>query len=120
MQQKGHFESFSKTKVTGDVQPTLVLGLGAATYFHLDTLRFLCCFGCMPRFARTVAVGFAHHLTQWGDNRQKVFFVDDQIRRAESGPRPAASQTLAVCLVECGGARRCRSDVGSLEFVRMV
>jgi len=27
MQQKGHFESFSKTKVTGDVQPTLVLGL---------------------------------------------------------------------------------------------
>ena len=31
----------------------------------------------MPRLARTVAVGFAHHITQRGNNRQDVFFVDD-------------------------------------------
>ena len=31
----------------------------------------------MPRIARTVAAGFAHHITQRGNNRQDVFFVDD-------------------------------------------
>ena len=31
----------------------------------------------MPRLARTVAVGCAHHITQRGNNRQEVFFVDD-------------------------------------------
>jgi len=34
----------------------------------------------MPRFARTVAVGYAHHITQRGNNRQEVFFVDDDRR----------------------------------------
>jgi putative transposase len=34
----------------------------------------------MPRLARTVAVGFAHHITQRGNNRQEVFFVDDDRR----------------------------------------
>ncbi|MFC1633869.1 transposase [Planctomycetota bacterium] len=34
----------------------------------------------MPRLARTVAVGFAHHITQRGNNRQDVFFVDDDRR----------------------------------------
>lgn len=31
----------------------------------------------MPRLARAVAVGCAHHITQRGNNRQDVFFVDD-------------------------------------------
>jgi len=31
----------------------------------------------MPRLARAVAFGFAHHITQRGNNRQDVFFVDD-------------------------------------------
>ena len=31
----------------------------------------------MPRLVRTVAVGSAHHITQRGNNRQDVFFVDD-------------------------------------------
>lgn len=31
----------------------------------------------MPRLARAVATGFAHHITQRGNNRQDVFFVDD-------------------------------------------
>jgi putative transposase len=31
----------------------------------------------MPRLARAVAVGFAHHITQRGNNRDDVFFVDD-------------------------------------------
>ncbi len=30
----------------------------------------------MPRLARAIAVGCAHHITQRGDNRQDVFFVD--------------------------------------------
>lgn len=34
----------------------------------------------MPRLARSVAVGFAHHITQRGNNRQGVFFVDDDRR----------------------------------------
>lgn len=31
----------------------------------------------MARLARAVAVGCAHHITQWGNNRQGVFFTDD-------------------------------------------
>ncbi|HUV62764.1 MAG TPA: transposase [Sedimentisphaerales bacterium] len=34
----------------------------------------------MPRLARAVAVGFAHHITQRGNNRRGVFFVDDDRR----------------------------------------
>jgi len=34
----------------------------------------------MPRLARAVAVGFAHHITQRGNNRGAVFFVDDDRR----------------------------------------
>ena len=31
----------------------------------------------MPRLARAVAKGFAHHITQRGNNRQDILFVDD-------------------------------------------
>jgi putative transposase len=31
----------------------------------------------MPRIARAVAVGCGHHITQRGNNRQDIFFVDD-------------------------------------------
>ena len=31
----------------------------------------------MPRLARTVATGIAHHITQRGNNRQDIFFVYD-------------------------------------------
>jgi putative transposase len=34
----------------------------------------------MPRLARAVAIGFAHHITQRGNNRKDVFFVDDDRR----------------------------------------
>ena len=34
----------------------------------------------MPRLARAVAVGCRHHITQRGNNRQDVFFVDDDRR----------------------------------------
>jgi len=53
---------------------------GTATYFFLtwvcscDNLAFI------PRLARTIAVGFAHHITQRGNNRYDVFFVDDDRR----------------------------------------
>lgn len=35
----------------------------------------------MPRIARTVIPGVSYHLTQRGNNRQDVFFVDDDRRR---------------------------------------
>ena len=34
----------------------------------------------MPRAARVVIPGCPHHLTQRGNNRQDVFFVDDDRR----------------------------------------
>jgi len=34
----------------------------------------------MPRFSRAVLAGCAHHVTQRGNNRQDVFFVDDDRR----------------------------------------
>jgi REP element-mobilizing transposase RayT len=34
----------------------------------------------MPRLARGIAVGCAHHITQRGNNRQPVFRVDDDRR----------------------------------------
>jgi putative transposase len=34
----------------------------------------------MPRIARAIAVGCAHHITQHGNNRQDVFFVDEDRR----------------------------------------
>jgi len=34
----------------------------------------------MPRFARIVVPGAAHHITQRGNNRQDVFFVEDDYR----------------------------------------
>ena len=30
----------------------------------------------MPRQARVVIPGLPHHITQWGNNREDVFFVD--------------------------------------------
>ena len=47
----------------------------------------------MSRLARTVAVGCAHHITQRGNNRQDVFFVNDDRRvylelpAEQDGPR---------------------------------
>jgi putative transposase len=34
----------------------------------------------MPRLARTVAIGYPHHITQRGNNQQDVFFVKDDWR----------------------------------------
>ena len=34
----------------------------------------------MPRTSRVVIAGCAHHVTQRGNNRQDVFFVDDDRR----------------------------------------
>lgn len=31
----------------------------------------------MPRLARTVAMGHPHHIAQRGNNRQDIFFVDE-------------------------------------------
>ena len=34
-------------------------------------------FQVMPRLARIVVPGLSHHITQRGNNKQDVFFVDD-------------------------------------------
>ena len=32
----------------------------------------------MPRNSRVVAIGYPHHITQRGNNREPVFFDDDR------------------------------------------
>ena len=57
----------------------------------------------MPRVARTAVPGVPHHITQRGNNRQDVFFTDDD-RRADLallGERAAAYglKILGYCLM---------------------
>jgi putative transposase len=57
----------------------------------------------MPRMARAIAVGCAHHITQGGNNRQDVFFVDDdrqiylQILQEQAGKY--GLEILGYCLM---------------------
>ncbi len=57
----------------------------------------------MPRLARAIAVGCAHHITQRGNNRQDVFFVDDDRRVYVELLREQAGkyglEVLAYCLM---------------------
>jgi putative transposase len=57
----------------------------------------------MPRMARAIAVGCAHHITQRGNNRQDVFFVDEdrevylQILQEQAGKY--GLEILGYCLM---------------------
>ena len=57
----------------------------------------------MPRMARAIAVGCAHHITQRGNNREDVFFVDDdrqvylQILQEQAGKY--GLEILGYCLM---------------------
>ena len=57
----------------------------------------------MPRLARAIVVGCAHHITQRGNNRQGVFLVDDdrrvylQILQEEAGKHKL--EILGYCLM---------------------
>lgn len=57
----------------------------------------------MPRLARAIAIGCPHHITQRGNNRQAVFFVDDDRRVYLELLREQAGQygleVLAYCLM---------------------
>ena len=57
----------------------------------------------MPRFARAVAVGGAHHITQRGVDRQRVFLTDSDRRTyLDCLANPAAEarlRILAYCLM---------------------
>jgi len=58
----------------------------------------------MPRAARIVAPGIPHHVTQRGNNRQPVFFVDDDRRMylktlAQQAARHAV-KVLGYCLMD--------------------
>ena len=57
----------------------------------------------MPRVARIVVPGMAHHLTQRGNNRQDVFFVDDDrrtyLRLLRERCEASGVRVLAYCLM---------------------
>ena len=60
----------------------------------------------MPRVARIVIPGCPHHITQRGNNRQDVFFVDgDRVRYLEILADQAERFGLAIegyCLMKIG------------------
>jgi putative transposase len=57
----------------------------------------------MPRLARAVAAGCAHHITQRGNNRQDVFFVDEDRRvyleLLQERAQKYGLEILAYCLM---------------------
>jgi putative transposase len=57
----------------------------------------------MPRIARAVAVGFPHHITHRGNNRQDIFFVDDDrlayLADLKEHCREYGLDVLAYCLM---------------------
>ena len=57
----------------------------------------------MPRIARAVAVGFPHHITHRGNNRQDIFFVDDDRRAYLANLKEHCNkyglEVLAYCLM---------------------
>jgi len=53
----------------------------------------------MPRVARIVISGNEHHVTQRGNNRQDVFFTDDDrraLRSSANRPRSTASASSRI------------------------
>src|SRR5271170_3258692 len=58
----------------------------------------------MPRFARAVAIGLAHHITQRGIDRQRVFFTDADRRTylecLATYSAQARARILAYCLMD--------------------
>jgi putative transposase len=57
----------------------------------------------MARIARAIAVGYAHHATQWGNNREDVFFVDEDRRvyleLLQEQARKYGLEILGYCLM---------------------
>lgn len=58
----------------------------------------------MPRIARIVVPGFAHHITQRGNNREPVFFDDDDrrayLRFLRNQSREHGPRIIAYCLMD--------------------
>ena len=64
----------------------------------------------MPRAARLVLPGLPHHVTQRGNNRQDVFFTEDDtiveaLRKAARNGRPLASDSFLARLETAVGRR---------------
>ena len=74
-------------------------------------------FGFMPSLARAVAVGFAHHINQRGNNHQDVFFLDDdRLVYPKYRQSLRAACTCATCTGDAGtGAKRCSKKIFSQE-----
>ena len=77
--------------------------LGQSPIFLLTRAGCGCRLRAMPRMARAIAVGCAHHITQRGNNRQDVFFVDQdrevylQILQEQAGKY--GLEVLGYCLM---------------------
>jgi putative transposase len=60
-------------------------------------------YACMPRVARLVVEGVAHHVTQRGNRRQDVFFSDEDRKRYLAWLKDYADRyglrVLAYCLM---------------------
>ena len=54
--------------------------IGTYPIIFVDIYRISCYLVAMPRSSRIVIEGCAHHVTQRGNNREDVFFVDDDRR----------------------------------------
>ena len=65
-------------------QPPIIGQCEAATYYMIVDGGAKCYSTAMPRLARIAIPGVPHHIVQRGNNRQDVFFVDDD-RRAYLG-----------------------------------
>ncbi len=57
----------------------------------------------MARIARVVAPGYPHHITQWGNRRQEVFFCDDDyltyLQLMSTWCKRYETEILAWCLM---------------------
>ena len=80
-------------------------------FIFIGVALIICYYGIMPRSARVVIEGCAHHVTQRGNNHQDVFFVDDdqeplaRLRLCTSRGRPLGSDNFVAKLETVLGRR---------------
>jgi len=72
----------------------------------------------MPRSSRVVIEGCAHHVTQRGNNRQDVFFVDDD-RRVFLALLAEAAEHFDLAVEQCCGTLWPGRYVGASRLVRL-
>ncbi len=54
-----------------------MVGIPGTQYLIIDNAAMKICYFPMARIARVVVPELAHHITQRGNRRQEIFFIDD-------------------------------------------